>query len=60
MVMKTRSLWIIRLALTVQLLGVLAVPALVASGRVELDLSGVKRVASTIDRALELHLANVR
>ena len=29
--MKTRSLWIIRIALTVQFLGVLAVPALVAA-----------------------------
>jgi hypothetical protein len=65
--MKTGSLWIIRLALTVQFLGVLSVPVLVAvaeSPRRDSNLTFVEqlghRVATTLDRALQLHGANSR
>ena len=45
--MKTGSLWIIRLALTVQFLGVLSVPVLVAEPEFP------KRAAMTIERAID-------
>ena len=55
--MKTGSVWIIRLALTVQFLGVLSVPLLTNLTFVE-QLG--HRVATTLDRALQLHVANSR
>ena len=45
--MKTGTLWIIRLALTVQILGVLSVPVLVAEPEFP------RRAVSTIERAID-------
>ena len=52
--MKTASLWIIRLALTVQILGVLSVPVLVAEPEFP------RRAASTIARAIDAVLSGGR
>ena len=52
--MKPSSLWIIRVALTVQFLGVLAVPAIVLSA------DSPKGVGTATESAIQLQAANSR
>lgn len=57
--MKPLSGWIIRIALTVQFLGVLAVPVCVAAGDLSAEAQPAKAMA-IIERALQSIVANNR